>query len=135
VRLLGAADRLRESVGAKWPLLLSKEYRRALEAARATLSADAFAAGFAEGRALSLADAIAEFERWDVKDVSRNGELTSRELDVLRLVARGITNQEIAAELVLSERTVHSHLRSTYRKLGVSSRSAATRYALEHGLA
>ena len=61
--------------------------------------------------------------------------MTDREAEVLRLVARGLTNRQVAAELVVSERTVHAHLRSAYRKLGLSSRSAATRYVLERGLA
>jgi DNA-binding NarL/FixJ family response regulator len=61
--------------------------------------------------------------------------LTAREVEVLRLVARGLTNAEIARELYLSPRTVNAHLNSVYHKLGVSSRSAATRFAVEHGLA
>ncbi|CAA9443220.1 MAG: hypothetical protein AVDCRST_MAG37-1567 [uncultured Rubrobacteraceae bacterium] len=60
--------------------------------------------------------------------------LTAREVEVLRLVARGITNAQIAQELYLSPRTVNAHLNSIYGKLGVSSRSAATRFAVEHGL-
>jgi DNA-binding NarL/FixJ family response regulator len=62
------------------------------------------------------------------------GGLTNREIDVLRLVARGLTNREIADELFLSPRTVHSHLYAIFRKLDVSSRSAATRYALNHDI-
>jgi DNA-binding NarL/FixJ family response regulator len=54
---------------------------------------------------------------------------------VLRLVAQGKTNAQIAQELFLSPRTVNRHLNSVYHKLEVSSRSAATRFALEHGLA
>jgi predicted ATPase/DNA-binding CsgD family transcriptional regulator len=132
-RLLGAADALRTGVGAKWPVLLAKEYRRAIEAARGTLSPDAFAVAIAEGRAMSLAGAEREVEA--TRQTRRPDDLTARELEVLRLVARGLTNQQVAAELVLSERTVHAHLRSMYRKLAISSRTAATRYALEHGLA
>lgn len=60
--------------------------------------------------------------------------LTGREVEILRLVARGMTDAEVAGELVVSRRTVHSHLRSIYRKLEVRTRAAATRYALEHGL-
>ncbi len=60
--------------------------------------------------------------------------LTGREGEILRLVARGMTDAEVAGELVLSRRTVHAHLRSIYRKLDVRTRAAATRYALEHGL-
>ena len=51
------------------------------------------------------------------------------------LVARGLTDAQVAAELVLSRRTVHAHLRAIYRKLDVGSRHAATRWALEHGMA
>jgi DNA-binding CsgD family transcriptional regulator len=60
--------------------------------------------------------------------------LTPRELQVLRLVAAGGTNRSIAAELVLSERTVDRHVSNILGKLGVSSRSAATAYAYEHEL-
>jgi DNA-binding CsgD family transcriptional regulator len=60
--------------------------------------------------------------------------LTARELQVLRLVATGETNKAIAAELVLSERTVDRHVSNIFTKLGVSSRAAATAYAYEHQL-
>ena len=60
--------------------------------------------------------------------------LTERELQVLRLVASGETNKAIAAELVLSERTVDRHVSNIFNKLGVSSRAAATAYAYEHQL-
>ena len=60
--------------------------------------------------------------------------LTAREVEVLRLVATGLTDARVADELVVSLRTVHSHLHSIYGKLGVSSRTAATRYAIEHDL-
>jgi DNA-binding NarL/FixJ family response regulator len=66
---------------------------------------------------------------------SQPGILSEREIDVLRLVAAGLTNVEIGERLVLSPRTVQAHLRSIYGKLGISSRSAATRYAIEHKLA
>ena len=61
--------------------------------------------------------------------------LTAREVEVLRLVAKGLTDTRVAEELVLSPRTVHTHLSSIYSKLGITSRSAATRYAIEHKLA
>ena len=60
--------------------------------------------------------------------------LTARELQVLRLVAAGRTNKAIAAELVLSERTVDRHVSNIFTKLGVSSRAAATAHAYRHGL-
>ena len=60
--------------------------------------------------------------------------LSSRELEVLRLVARGSTNKEVAAELFVSEHTVARHLSNIYTKLGVGSRSAATAFGYEHSL-
>lgn len=60
--------------------------------------------------------------------------LTPRELQVLRLVASGETNKAIAAELVLSERTVDRHVSNIFSKLRVSTRAAATAYAYEHQL-
>jgi DNA-binding NarL/FixJ family response regulator len=53
---------------------------------------------------------------------------------VLRLVATGMTDAQVAEHLVLSVRTINSHLRSIYSKLGVNTRTAASRYAVEHGL-
>jgi DNA-binding NarL/FixJ family response regulator len=64
----------------------------------------------------------------------REGPLTDRECEVLRLVATGSTNRQIAAELVLSEHTVARHLQNIFLKLDLSSRSAATAYAYEHRL-
>jgi GAF domain-containing protein len=61
--------------------------------------------------------------------------LTARETEVLRLVAYGMSDAQIAGKLVVSQRTVHSHLRSIYRKLHVGSRSEATRWAVERRLA
>ena len=61
--------------------------------------------------------------------------LTAREVGVLRLVAKGLTDTQVAEKLVLSPRTVHAHLSSIYSKLGITSRSVATRYAIEHQLA
>jgi two-component system, NarL family, response regulator LiaR len=61
--------------------------------------------------------------------------LSERELDVLRLVARGMSNQEIADHLVVGEATVRSHVSAVLRKLQLSSRTQATLYALREGLA
>jgi DNA-binding CsgD family transcriptional regulator len=60
--------------------------------------------------------------------------LTRREVEVLRLVARGLTNSNVAEQLVISPRTVNTHLTSIYRKLNTSSRETAIRFALEHDL-
>jgi ATP/maltotriose-dependent transcriptional regulator MalT len=60
--------------------------------------------------------------------------LTPREIEVLRLVATGATNRDIAADLVISDRTVARHMSNMFAKLGVSSRAAATAFAYEHDL-
>ena len=64
----------------------------------------------------------------------RPAPLTARECEVLRLVATGGTNREIAMALVISEHTVARHVQNIFAKLGVPSRAAATAYAYEHGL-
>jgi len=61
-------------------------------------------------------------------------DLTAREVEVLRLLAQGRTDAQIAEHLVISRRTVNTHLTSIYRKIQVSSRSAATRYAVDRKL-
>ena len=81
--------------------------------------------------------AIPDLERVDAlrpRAAPAAGGLTPRELDVLRLVAAGKTNRAVAADLVISEKTVARHLSNIYDKLGVSSRSAATAFAYEHRL-
>jgi predicted ATPase/DNA-binding CsgD family transcriptional regulator len=114
------------------------------EQALAVLQVDVSEAIFREswrmGSFLSVDLAIAEVarlhfsEREQAEPSSHNkypAGLTAREVEVLRLVAAGYPDARIASELVLSPRTVNAHLRSIYGKLGVSSRSAATRYAFE----
>ena len=64
----------------------------------------------------------------------RDHGLTARELEVLRLVARGNSNREIASSLVISERTVARHMRNLFAKLRVSSRASASVFAAEHDL-
>ena len=65
---------------------------------------------------------------------NRADRLTTREVEILRLVTGGLTNRQLAEEVGVSTRTVDAHLRSIYAKLGVKSRSGATRYAVEHHL-
>ncbi len=105
------------------------------------------AAGDEEDAAMELRAALAGFERLGAApDAAAVGELlgeprglpaglTPREAEVLRLVASGRTNRDIAVELVLSEHTVARHLQNIFAKIGVSSRSAATAFAFEHELA
>ena len=103
--------------------------------------------GDEDGAALELEAALTIFERLGARPdlarlaalgeraTSRGGHgLTERELQVLRMVARGQTNRAIAADLVLSERTIDRHVSNIFAKLGVSSRAAATAYAYEHRL-
>ena len=65
---------------------------------------------------------------------ARLEELTEREHDVLRLMARGATNGEIAGELIVSEATVKTHVGAIFSKLGVRDRAAAIVFAFDHGL-
>jgi len=69
--------------------------------------------------------------KWPVGDTSG---LSPRELEVLRLVAAGKTNQAIATELFLSEKTIERHVSNIFTRLGVGSRTAAAAYAFEHGI-
>lgn len=61
--------------------------------------------------------------------------LTAREVDVLRLIAQGLSNREIAAALFISSRTVNRHIENLYRKIDARSKADATAYALRHDLA
>jgi ATP/maltotriose-dependent transcriptional regulator MalT len=105
------------------------------------------ALGDEEGAALELEAARASFDALGaapdvarVDALSRGGEraemhgLSPRELEVLRLLASGRTNRDIATELVVSEHTVARHVQNILAKLGVSSRTAATAFAFEHDL-
>ena len=80
-----------------------------------------------------MGNAIATLRR--THEAALPAGLTAREEEVLRLVAAGKTNRDIAVELVISEHTVSRHLQNMFAKLGVSSRAAATAFAFEHGLA
>jgi ATP/maltotriose-dependent transcriptional regulator MalT len=148
-QLWGAAEALREATGAPLPPVGRASYQRAVEALRSQLGEHAFAAAWAEGRTMSPEQALATPGQGALP-ASTSGEqssspptvspalhpdgLTAREVEVLRLLARGLSNAQIAEELIVSQLTIKAHLRSIYSKLGITSRSAATRYALEHHL-
>ena len=133
VSILSAADGARQDTGMQWTPFVRADYERTLASARAVLSEDAFAAAWAASPSLIAGQATTGTGVAGRPPSSRD-ELTARELEVLQLVSEGLSDGEVARRLVVSPRTVHSHLRSIYRKLGVSSRSAATRYAVEHEL-
>jgi DNA-binding CsgD family transcriptional regulator len=138
-----ALQRLRHAIE------LWTELRLPYEAATARLAFGlALEAGGDDGGALiEYRAAAAAFERLGaIPDAERSkrlagehdaipGGLTPREVEVLRLVASGKTNRDIAVELVISEHTVARHLQNLFAKLDVSSRSAATAFAYEHGFA
>lgn len=112
---------------------------------RTTLGQEAFLTAYQRGGRMRLDEAIrfaqdsfpivANQQPPKAKKETYPAGLTSREVDVLRLVAQGMTDNEVAEKLVLSPRTVNAHLTSIYSKLGVKSRVAATRFAIENGLA
>lgn len=110
--------------------------------ARSQLEESAWTKAWGEGRAMSMEAAIEyallEEEPSTITPSSAAPEqpagLTPREVEVLKLVAAGMTNAQVAQGLFISPRTVQRHLTSIYHKLGVSSRTTATRFAIEHGL-
>jgi DNA-binding CsgD family transcriptional regulator/tetratricopeptide (TPR) repeat protein len=145
--LWGSAEALNESIGAQRSPFDHFRYERAVAAARAQLGEKPFASAWAEGRTMTPEQALASqglltlpqplttaFSSISpVKPATTYPEgLTAREAEVLRLVAQGMTNEQVAEQLVISPRTVNSHLTAIYGKIGVTSRRAATRYALEH---
>ncbi len=148
-KLFGAAQALREAVGYPQPPSERAVQEPYLVAARSRLE-ETWEAALAEGRAMDLEEAVeyalseeelstiissaAPTEQLSAPVSERPAGLTPREVEVLRLVATGMTNVQVAQRLFLSPRTVQRHLNSIYHKLGVSSRVAATRFALEHGL-
>ena len=77
---------------------------------------------------------VTAWARGETVALPRVADLTGRELEVLRLVARGWDNQRIAQELFIGEQTVKNHVSRSYAKLGVCSRAAAVAWAWEHGL-
>jgi DNA-binding NarL/FixJ family response regulator len=83
---------------------------------------------------LGAAPDLARVEALSRKAGRVAGGLTTREIEVLRLVAAGKTNRAIAADLVISEKTVARHLSNIFTKLGLWSRAAATAYVYEHDL-
>jgi DNA-binding NarL/FixJ family response regulator len=116
-----AADEIQRAVD------LFAELRAEVEAARARK----LAAGYAEKTAAEHAESIESGPRKTRKDAAG---LSAREIEVLRLVAAGLNNQDIAERLFLSDHTVHRHVANIFSKLSVSSRAAAVAQAARRGL-
>jgi predicted ATPase/class 3 adenylate cyclase/DNA-binding CsgD family transcriptional regulator len=148
-RLWGVAESRRERSSIPLSPFERVDYELAVAAVRTHLGAEDFAAAWAEGRTMTPEQALAAQGPVTLPQpfpaaptstpqaqspTTSPGGLSARELEVLRLLATGLTDAQIAEQLVLSLHTIHAHLRTIYSKLGVTSRSAATRYAFEHQL-
>ena len=115
------------------------EYRRYLQLVNAALSETDFQAEQDIGRGMSLEQAVDYALNLPfpsgmiVPNIQAQDGLTGREREVATLIAQGMTNGEIAAELVLSKRTVETHINKILSKLGLSNRSQLIRWAKDHG--
>ncbi len=141
--LHGAADQMLADLGHALEPLEGRLADLDRQRLRTAMGAESFEAEYAAGRALGLAGALASLVReagaaGQARSAALSGEATSvltpRELDVLRLVAQGLSNQQIAQRLVLSEHTVHRHLANILRKLNLPSRAAAAARGVRAGL-
>ncbi|HEU5485501.1 MAG TPA: LuxR C-terminal-related transcriptional regulator [Microlunatus sp.] len=137
-RLFGAAETWELQHGAYTTTVMEPTDRQR-ETARAVLGEDVWIRESAQGAQLSTeqalkeaVDTVTELEL-PLKAPVPAG-LTSREVEVLTLLAEGLRNDELAARLVVSPRTVHAHLRAIFAKLGVSSRMAAVHEAVRLGI-
>ncbi len=150
VHLLSTASATRQILGSSKTPLEKEADERTLTALHDGLRKPVFATAWAAGQAMSPEQAIAARSlsmqltpptllevqpiTTDLPSRSLHDDLTPRERDVLRLVSQGLTDVQVAANLVISPRTVNFHLTSIYRKIQVPSRSAATRYVLQFNL-
>ncbi len=149
-QLWGAAAQLRTDVGTPMSPLDRTDYAQAEMEVRKQLGEKMFTALYEQGRTMTPMQALASAGQIPqpepevaLSSVIRSNslplspypdELTAREVEVLRLIAQGWTSAQIAERLVISPRTVNTHLTSIYRKIQVTTRSAAARYAFEHKL-
>lgn len=152
-RLYGFAETLRTLLGAPLTPIDRLAYQYSVAALRAQLDEPAFLNAWAAGQALTLEEAITEAMQVKAREHippatppvpvetpsasparGHPFDLTAREIEVLRLLTQGLTTTQIAEQLTISPRTADAHLRSIYRKLEVTSRTAATLSAIEHKL-
>jgi DNA-binding CsgD family transcriptional regulator len=133
--LWGAAEALRETAQFAMSSTERAAFERNVAATRIQLDPTAFTTAWSSGRALTPDQAFTMRDTLAARlSPGADDDLSSREREVLRLLAQGLTNTQIAERLVISPRTVNAHLRSIYNKLAVTSRTAATRYAIAHQL-
>lgn len=138
--LFGAAGALREQIGASMPAPDRDVMEPAVESIRRGLPEFMYRDSRDQGASLTLSEA-AELAITTAREIAEapvvrvTGVLSEREVEVVQLVASGLTNAQVADRLFLSRRTVDAHLRRIYDKLGLSSRTEIVRYALEHGFA
>ena len=134
-RLFGAAAAARERIGIIRIPALSQGHDEAVDATLEALGQKEFDAGWAEGAALSTEEAIAYAQRGRgerKRPSSGWGSMTPTERDVVRLVAEGLGNKDIAERLFISPRTVQTHLTHVYAKLSLSSRIQLVQEAARH---
>jgi predicted ATPase/class 3 adenylate cyclase/DNA-binding CsgD family transcriptional regulator len=134
-RLFGAAAALRERMGAVRFKVWDAGYEASVAVLRDTLGDNDFDHFWAEGAALSIEEAIAYAQRGRgerKRPASGWASLTPAELDVVRLLSEGLANNDIAARLFVSPRTVQSHLTHVYTKLGLTSRVQLAQEAARH---
>ncbi|MBK7449652.1 MAG: response regulator transcription factor [Anaerolineales bacterium] len=115
--------------GASGYLLKDTPRQKIIEAIRGTMDGKSFIDPAVAGKLLNQ---VASNQTQPASVLT--GKLTERELDVLRLLAKGMTNSDIAAQLHLSEGTVRNHVSAILEKLGVSDRTQAAVIAIQHGL-
>lgn len=142
-RLWGTAEAQREAYSIPLAPVYRADFEQAVAAARTQLGEQSFVTAWAEGRSMTPEQALAA--RGPVTATAEPQStlptkspptypdgLTAREVEVLHLLAQGLTDAQIAEKLIISPRTVNTHLTAIYEKIQVSSRSAATRYSIEH---
>jgi predicted ATPase/DNA-binding CsgD family transcriptional regulator len=142
-RLYGMAERLQESGGFIVSRPGQELHTQAMSAIRPALGEERYQVAFAAGRALALDEAVAEALAEDVPELPALAEptpspsypdgLTAREVEVLALLATGLTNRQIADQLVLSVRTVDRHLGNVYAKISARGKGDAVAYTVCHG--
>ncbi|HUG15112.1 MAG TPA: LuxR C-terminal-related transcriptional regulator [Thermomicrobiales bacterium] len=136
-RLFGAAEALHVRIASPMTQSQRDEMEPAIAAARYTLGEAAYAAAFAQGGAMSLEAAINEALQGATTPEElavAESPLSPREMDVLRLVAEGRSNQEIGSILFISHFTVARHVTSILNKLGLESRTAAAAWFVKQRL-